>query len=123
MLPVAPIRRWYCTACGNEINARRPSRPFILMAGVAGAVLITFAGVMILLEGRERETAVGCLVFGPLLAAGQIYAIRKGEHKNFAAATKAVPPLRADHCPYCEAPVFTTGTPRCHACKVDIITG
>ena len=92
------------------------------MAGVLIGLLVTFVGVMILIDGHERETAWGCLGFGPLMVAGLIYMIRKQDYRGFREGEAAVPPLSGDHCPYCKAPVFRAEKPRCHACRVDIIT-
>src|SRR5688500_2963005 len=65
LLPIGTIVRWFCAECRNEIDARRPSRPWILSAGVFFGLLMTFVGVMVLIEGKERESAIGCLIFGP----------------------------------------------------------
>jgi Protein of unknown function (DUF4240) len=121
-LPVATVVRWFCSRCKKEIDAKRPSRPWILTAGMLFGLFMTFAGVMVMVDGSEKETALGMLVFGPLMVIGLIYMIRKQDYRGYVASREKVPPLAGDHCPYCQAPVFPAETPHCHACKVDIIT-
>src|ERR1051325_8366843 len=102
-IPLLPIRttvRWFCSACRKEIDARRPSRPWILFAGVFFGLLMTFVGVMVLYDGKEKEPAFGCLVLGPLLVIGLIYMIRKQNYRGYDTAQQAVQPLIGDRCPY-----------------------
>jgi len=122
LIPIGTIVRWFCTECCKEIDARRPSRPWILSAGVFFGLLMTFVGVMVLVEGKERESAIGCLVFGPLMVIGLIYMIRKQDYRGYVTAQQAVEPLRGDRCPYCASSLFAARKPHCHACKVDIVT-
>ena len=122
VLPIATRVRWFCTSCQKEIDARRPSRPWILGAGVFCGFVITFLGVVLLLDGNEKETWLGCIIFGPLMVAGLIYMLRKQAYRSYVVAQEVVPPLLGDHCPYCRQPVFSGVTPRCHTCRVDIIT-
>jgi hypothetical protein len=122
ILPVAAVVRWFCHTCGNEIDARRPSRPWILVAGAGIGLLMTFAGVMVVVDGHEVVSGLGCLILGPLLVIGLIHLIRKQDYRGYVASQEQVPPLPGDHCPYCAAPVFAAETPHCHACKVDILT-
>ena len=121
-LPIATTVRWFCSTCQNEIDARRPSRPWILIAGVLFGLLMTFAGVMVMLDGHEKETALGMLVFGPLMVIGLVYMIRKQDYRGYVAYQEKVPGLNGEHCPYCKAAVFAAEMPHCHSCKVDIIT-
>jgi len=83
---------------------------------------MTLVGVMVLLDGHEKESALGCLIFGPLMVVGLVYMLRKQDYRDYVASQGAVPPLQGDRCPYCEAPVFRAETPRCHSCHVDILT-
>ena len=122
ILPIATTVRWFCSTCRGEIDARRPSRPWILVAGVFFGLLMSFVGVMVLLEGHEKESALGCLIFGPLMVIGLVYMLRKQDYRRYVTSQETVPPLSADHCPYCEAAVFAAKTPHCHTCRVDIIT-
>jgi hypothetical protein len=122
ILPLGTAIRWFCSTCRREIDARRPSRPWILVAGVFFGLLMTFGGIMVMIDGHEWEAALGCMIFGPLLAIGLIYMIKKQNYRGYVGAQKAVPPLKADCCPYCEEPVFPAETSHCYACKVDILT-
>jgi hypothetical protein len=122
LIPIGTSVRWFCTTCRREIDARRPSRPWILSAGIFFGLLMTFVGTMVLREGQEREAALGCLVFGPLLVIGLIYMIRKQDYRSYTSAQEAVEPLNGDSCPYCASPLFAAKTPHCHACKVDILS-
>lgn len=122
ILPIATTVRWFCPTCQNQIDARRPSRPLILVAGAFFGLLMSFVGIMILLDGQEKEAGIGCLVGGPLMAGGLIYLIRKQDYESYSEAKRAVEPLSGDHCPYCKNPVFMANTPHCHSCRVDIIT-
>lgn len=121
-LPIATTVRWFCSTCKNEIDARRPSRPWILVAGILFGLFMTLSGVMVMFDGHEKETALGMLIFGPLMVIGLVYMIKKQDYRGYISAQENVTPLSGDHCPYCKAPVFAAETPRCHACKVDIIT-
>ena len=120
-LPIATTVRWFCRSCQKEIDAKRPSRPRILIAGVLFALFMTFIGVMVMLDGHEKDAALGMLIFGPLMVIGLVYMIRKQDYHGYVASQEKVPGLSGDHCPYCKAPVFAVGTPHCHSCKVDII--
>jgi uncharacterized paraquat-inducible protein A len=122
VLPIATTVRWFCSSCRNEIDARRPSRPWILIAGALFGLLMTFVGVMVLREGVEKEAAYGCLLFGPLLVIGLIYLIRKQNYRIYLSARDDVEPLSGDHCPYCTSPLFAADKPHCHSCKIDIYT-
>ena len=122
ILPVAMVVRWFCNTCGNEIDARRPSRPWILVAGALFGLLMTFVGVMMMIDVHERESGLGCLIFGPLMVIGLIFMIRKQDYRGYIVSQEKVPPLKADRCPYCKAPVFAAETPHCHSCNVDILT-
>jgi hypothetical protein len=121
ILPVATAIRWFCKSCGNEIDARRPSRPWILVVGAMFGLLMTFVGVMVLIDGHNRESALGCLIFGPLMVIGLIYMIRKQDYRGYVGSQENVPPLKGDRCPFCEAPLLAAVTPHCHACNVDIL--
>ncbi|HEY4249245.1 MAG TPA: DUF4240 domain-containing protein [Lacunisphaera sp.] len=121
-LPIATTVRWFCSTCKKEIDAKRPSRPWILITGILFGLFMTFIGVMMLFDRHEKETALGALIFGPLMVIGLAYMIRKQDYRGYIGAQENVPPLPGDHCPYCKAPVFAAKTPHCHACKVDIIT-
>ena len=121
ILPIAMKIRWFCRTCEHEIDAHRPNSRFILIAGVFCSALITLLGVMGLINGDEMESTAGPLLFGPLMAGGLVYLLRKPDFANFVAAQQAVVPLDGSHCPYCKAPVFAATKPHCHACRVDII--
>lgn len=122
LLPIGTLVRWFCAECKKEIDARRPSRPWILTAGVFFGLLMTFVGVMGLIEGKERESAIDLLVFGPLMVVGLVYMIRKQDYGGYVTALETVEPLRDDRCPYCASPLFSSRRPHCHACKVEIVT-
>lgn len=121
-LPIATTVRWFCSSCRKEIDAKRPSRPWILVAGILFGLFMTFVSLMMLLDGQQKESASGMLVFGPLMVIGLIYMIRKQDYRGYVASQEKVPALPDDRCPYCKAPLFAAVTPHCHACKVDIIT-
>ena len=122
LLPVATTVRWFCSTCRKEIDIFRPSRPWILIAGVFFGLLMTFVGVMILINSPDKEGALGCIILGLLMVVGLVYMIRKQSYRDYVSAQDAVPPLQGDHCPYCEALVLQAEKPHCHACRVDIIT-
>ena len=82
---------------------------------------MTFVGVMVMIDGHEKESALGCLIFGPLMVIGLVYMIRKQDYRRYVSSQEAVQPLNGDQCPYCKAPVFAAETPHCHTCRVDII--
>lgn len=122
VLPVGVETRWFCGRCGEEVDAHRPSRPWALVAGVILGVLACVAGVSFLLQDHEREAAIGCFVMGTALIAGCAYGLKSAKYRAYETGRRAVTPLAADHCPYCNQPIFASAAPRCHACRVDIVT-
>lgn len=66
-IPLAPIGttvRWFCRSCHREADARRPSRPVILLAGVAFSVGMMLLGVSMFFNHEKTDDALGCLVLG-----------------------------------------------------------
>jgi hypothetical protein len=122
VLPIGVETRWHCQRCGEEIDARRPSRPWAMVACVVLGLLACVAGVSFLREEHEREAAIGCLLLGAALMAGGAYGLKKANYRAYEAGRRSVTPLASDHCPYCEQPIFASMKPRCQACRVDIIT-
>jgi hypothetical protein len=82
---------------------------------------MTFVGAMIWFETGEKEAAIGCLVFGPLMVGGLLYLLRKQHYARYVEARELVTPLARDVCPYCQSPLFAAARPRCHTCKVEIL--
>ncbi len=121
LLPLAVSVRWICTSCGKEIDARRPSRPGILFVGSLLGLLLMVIGLITLGQGKEKDTAWGCLLLGPLLIAGMVHELLKKGHHRYEAAKQAVPPLRADQCPYCRSILLSGKPPHCLGCDVDIL--
>lgn len=121
LLPIGTEIRWFCSTCHREIDVRRPSRPFILVAGIFFGIVLTFIGVMIFIEADQKEVGPACLVIGPMMVGGLAYILRTQDYKGFVAATHAVEPLDGDYCPYCKSPVRPTSPPHCQSCHVDII--
>jgi hypothetical protein len=122
ILPIGTIVRWFCSACKGEVDAHRPSRPWILIAGIFFGLLITFVAVMTLIEGKEKEPPWGGLLLGPLIVVGLGYMIGRQDYKGYLAGQQTVTPLKGDRCPYCGLPLVAAKTPRCRACKIKIIT-
>jgi hypothetical protein len=121
ILPFGTDVRWYCTRCKREADAGRPSRPFILVAGILCGLLLVFIGVMIALQAND-PTGYWVSLFGSLMTAGLAFLIRKQDYGTFLSSSKAVTPLAGDFCPYCREPLFAKVTPRCHTCRINIMT-
>jgi LPXTG-motif cell wall-anchored protein len=120
LLPVGTDTKWHCTKCNNDIDSRRPSRPFVLIAGILCGFLFMFIGTMIRIETGENG-AYWLILFGFLLSTGLYYLIRKQNYGIYLQSSKAVTPLNGESCPHCHAPILSSAKPRCHACKVNII--
>jgi hypothetical protein len=121
VLPYGIVVNWHCSRCRNEIDRVRPSRPFILIAGVCAGILLFIMGLLIV---NQAGDAVGywLSLIGLFVTAGLIYVIRKQDYAAFSIASKAVIPLAGDLCPYCKEPLLPKVTPRCYSCRVNILT-
>ena len=122
ILPIAITTRWFCSICHKEVNARRPSRPWILVAGVAFGLFMALAGVIVLVQGHRKESPWPCIVPGSLIVAVLVYMLRKQDYAGYVVGRELVTPLSADWCPYCKSPLPPAETPRCPSCKVNILT-
>ena len=122
LLPIAITTRWFCSVCRKQIDARRPSRPWILVAGVLMGLLITVAGVFLLVHGERKESPWASLVLGPLIVVVLVYMLRKQDYTGYVVGRELVTPLSADWCPYCKSPLPPAATPRCPSCRVNILT-
>ena len=126
LLPIAIKTRWFCSTCHRETNARLPSRPFILVAGVFFGIVLFLIGLLIQRvpeqKGAEHPgVGVGCSAVGLLMAGSLVWVLRRQDYKGFVAATHSVVPLGERYCPYCKLP-FTPLQPRyCPSCKVNIV--
>jgi len=122
ILPIGTIVRWFCFRCGHEVDARRPSRTWILIAGVVFAVFLTFLGTTMLTDAAMRPAGIGALLFSPILATLLIRAIRRQNYDRYVTASKSVIPLDGRNCPVCGTALFASARPRCHTCRADVIT-
>jgi len=122
ILPIGTSVRWFCRQCGLEIDARRPSRPSILIGGVMFAVFMTLIGSTMLGNLETRPAGIVALALGPVLAGALSVMIRQQCYRDYAAAVNAVVPLDGRQCPVCGDPLLAGTKPRCYSCKVDIIT-
>ena len=124
LLPLGTDVRWFCTGCGNTTDAKRPSQPWVLIAGMLCGVLLVFVGTMIgLTTESDRTTGAGVAAFGAILAGLLFYLMKKRNYGDYAESVRSVTPLSADHCPYCKSPLFAKLQPRCDSCRVNIMTG
>lgn len=121
ILPVGIIRRWFCSSCRNEVDAGRPSRPFILLAGVVTCCVMAFVGVMMMLNGVGRDFSIGFIFIWGVLAVTFATMRKKQAYRDYIASVVNVEPLRTDQCPYCQSLLLAKATPRCHHCKVDLM--
>ena len=123
LLPIAKRTRWFCAESGHFIDAHRPNHRFILRAGVFFGIVLTAIGLMVGIETEQRGVAVGCMVCGPMMVAGLVYLLRRGDYEQYMSVCRAVEPLNTGHCPYCGRPTTTGRIPRCHSCRVNILSG
>lgn len=122
ILPIAVTTRWFCSVCLKEIDARRPSRPWILVAGVVFGLLMTLVGVLAVIQGHDRESPWSIIVLGLLIVAILVYMIQKQDYADYLVGREHVTPLNADQCPYCKSPLPPAVTPHCPSCRVNILT-
>ncbi len=120
LLPFATDLKWYCSQCRREPDEGRPSRKFILVAGVFCGLLLMFVGFMIVLTTADA-TGYWVSLFGLVMTLGLILLLRRQNHEAFSNSSESVSPLAGDFCPYCHEPLFAKTTPRCHVCRIDII--
>lgn len=124
VLPIGTTVRWYCTRCSRKVDALRPSRPAILIAGVSFCVLMMFMGVMIIIEGEPAMTHTGvvALLVGFLMGAGLVYLLTKRDYSAYHSGAQSVVPLNGSACPLCGGPLLPGTRPRCEACRVNVVT-
>lgn len=120
LLPFAVRVRYFCRYCDERLGSRRPSRRVFLIAGLACGLMFTVIGLKWLFQGAEAGS--GVTTFGVLLVSGLYYLLRKQRYVTYDAGVASVVPLPADACPYCGAALFASTKPRCHDCKVRIVT-
>jgi hypothetical protein len=124
LLPIGTDVSWFCARCGNTTDAKRPSRPFVLIAGMLCGVLLMFVGIMIGMTTVDGwNVGGGVALFGTTMAAGLFYLIKKQNYGRYAEAIRVVTPLSGESCPYCKTPLFAKLQPRCDSCRVNILTG
>lgn len=120
ILPLGTETKWICTKCGYDVDSLRPSRPFVLVAGILCGFFFMFIGVMVRIETGDNDTN-WIILLGLLMSAGLYYLIRTQNYGQYLQSSKTVTPLRKDRCPYCHVPIPLTAKLRCRSCKVDII--
>jgi hypothetical protein len=123
LLPLGMKTRWFCIACRQETDAKRPSRKGILIAGMGFGGLMALVGVTGMTEGHELLPGLGLVGFGLGLMALLGWMIRSRSFAEYKEWKRMIPPLGTAACPYCEQPVTTVGkTVRCPACDVKLVT-
>jgi len=122
VLPLGLVTRWFCTACRTETDVKRPSQPGILIAGVLFGVFLLLSGIIFVVDGTAADSGWHEIIIGSGIIGGLGWLIARQNPKAYWEAKKNVVPLAADHCPYCQEPIFQSTKPRCHRCQVNIIT-
>jgi hypothetical protein len=121
VLPLGTLKRWFCSVCRNEVEAGRPQRPFILLAGVVTCCVMVLVGVMMWLNGVGRDFSVGFIFIWGVLAVTFATQRKKQAYRDYIASVVNVEPLGRDQCPYCHSPLFAKQVPHCDRCKVDLL--
>jgi hypothetical protein len=120
LLPFMLSTRWICAACHQDVDLHRPSRPFILVAGVVAGIVMVVLGVLISVVTSKPEMVLISMI-GLVMALVLGYLRRKNRFDEYERASQAVTPLSGECCPYCQRALLNRPIPRCHYCRVDVV--
>ena len=118
LLPIGTKVRFFCTRCDIDLDSQRPSRPFILRAGVLAGLVFTAVGAFGLYTGREPWI----FLVGAAFTTWLIWLLRQKRYPTFRTNQASVTPLASNACPYCRRHLLPSENPYCHDCRVKIIT-
>jgi len=121
LIPLGLHTRWFCTRCGNQTEAKRPSRKGIMVAGIVFGCFLTLGSTILLIVERNPRNLLG-MGMGAGLILVLVSGIKRQNYDAYLAAKRSVVPLRGDTCPFCHEAVLPAIEPRCHACDVKIVT-
>lgn len=121
LIPLGLKVRWFCTACRQETDVKRPSRTGMLIAGILFGFFMMFVGVMTLILNQEPK-GWAVIGMGLVTAGALIWLKQRQDYHAYEIAKRDIVPLSTDFCPYCRDPLLAGTTPRCYSCDVKIVT-
>lgn len=122
LIPIGTDTKWFCGKCRKEVDSHRPSRPLILIAGMLCGFFFFGMGTFAPVQKGEERVGIYIATFGLVMIMGTFWLLRRQDYRRYSQRSLAVVPLTGDRCPYCNEPLFANVKPRCHSCRIQVIT-